>query len=181
MEIHRPVPGIPQYLTTATIPPIEKWAGQIASWIPIYLENYGNASRVHLTSGFTMYLGRSAQQIYRDLARFYCIDLQGLRIAFLEEMGKSQYLPLILPNKRVFCAMKCRKEPQNKNDGVMGYICSTYVQASNSQPHKQTDIVLKCGSTIRLHMTQAQIRRRFQEGKKFSILLSHRHSNEEGC
>ncbi len=151
----------------------------IIGWQPTYLPNQVNGTLILYDGLPCEYVLRTAQQIFHAFFRDHCLEVCRMRSEFADAVGKTQYLPLLLPaNHKVFSPLKCRTKPQNRNDGVTGYFNPQYVEHVRACRNDTTDIYLQGGHKVNVHMTSTLVRERFAESMRFQDLYAYRHG---GC
>jgi hypothetical protein len=157
-------------------PSIHTFAIKIMCWEPVYLENRVNGSHVVFADKPEVYIEKSAQQLYAAIARDHCVELNYMRGQYADAVGKRQNLPLLLTDVwELFSPVKSRVNPDNRNDGVTGYVNPKYIDRVYPGQNETAYIVLTNGYKMHVFMSSARVRERIKESLRFRDLYAFRH------
>lgn len=139
---------------------------RVIGFLPIYINDYGNCTKVILEEREVIYKN-SARSFLNRMCRYYFLDLDEIKKHYGNILGIKNLVPIPFDDK-VFIPIKYRK-PQFKNDGAMGYMDLDWIDNIRLD-RKGTKIVLKDErvyysiasiETVRKHYKNGYIVKRF--------------------
>jgi hypothetical protein len=154
-------------------PFLHRFANHILCWEPVYLENRVNGCHVVFQDKPELFLNKSAKHVTCEFAKDRGVEMKQMRRKYEYAVGKTQNLPILLMDVgAVFSPVRCRKNPDNRNDGVTGYVNLRHINQVLSGPKDTAYIELSNGYKMRVYMSSALVRERIRESHGFHDLYA---------
>jgi hypothetical protein len=128
-QYHDPAPNVQLYLHRHQFPKSAEWVPFVEGWEPVYLRDFGDATRVLMEDGSQMYLGIGGNSLYRLVAGYHGIDVDKMRLHFNDATGRSQSMPLAIPSREIVLFPYKARRPKAKNDAAFGYVSDSHIKS----------------------------------------------------
>lgn len=123
---------------------------EIWGFIPEYLRNIGETTRVIVYKGDDHLIPITLKSFKRNMCKYYSIDYESSRKKFGKLIGTVNCVPLPINTDKVFLQLKVRK-PKFKGDAAMGYIDLYSIKDFKTDKNtKETEIILKDGRSVKV-------------------------------
>jgi hypothetical protein len=132
-----------------------EWVPDLESWIPQYVETYGDLCRVTLEDKERRFFAlMNTPQMLRLVCKHHKIDPKEVRKRYIQHTQMSQSIPIpILSRRLVFVAVKVR-QPKCRHDSAFGYIASSLIEDVASLGTRHCEVKMKSGATYTLLMSK---------------------------
>lgn len=98
---------------------------KVVGFIPIYIDGYGNGTRVILEEGERLYY-KSAKSFLNKMCKYYFLDINEAKRYYGNILGIKNLIPIPF-DKKIFIPIKFRV-PIYKHDGAMGYLYLDFIE-----------------------------------------------------
>lgn len=124
---------------------------EIMAIIPIYIDMYGNCTRIITLKSQNNYIYKSIKTVLKNIARFYTLDLMASREYYGKIIGISNIVPIPFDSENIFIPLKVRK-PIFKNDGSFGYFNLKFINDIKEEKNV-VYIILEGNIKVRINQT----------------------------
>lgn len=136
---------------------------EIMAIIPIYIDMYGNCTRVITLKSQDNYIYKSIKTVLKNLARFYTLDLIASREYYGKIIGISNTVPIPFDRENIFVPLKVRK-PIFKNDGSFGYFNLKFINDIKEEK-KTVYIILEGNIKVKINQTLKTVDKHIRHGE----------------
>lgn len=123
----------------------------IMAIMPIYIDMYGNCTKVITLKTQENYLFKSVKTVLKNMAKFYALDLMASREYYGKIIGISNTVPIPFDSENIFVPLKVRK-PIFKNDGSFGYFNLKFIYDIKEEK-SGVYIILEGNIKVRINQT----------------------------
>lgn len=107
--------------------------------VPVYNEEGGNVTQVHLDDGRVLTDSRKICTVVKNLARVFTVDVETARVKYSKLVDRKISVPVPLHQDLVLVPVKMRK-PIAREDGAWGYVVLSKIVCYNKHPEKDNTI-----------------------------------------
>ncbi|MEW6621813.1 MAG: hypothetical protein AB1420_01555 [Bacillota bacterium] len=117
--------------------------------LPVYDENGGNITELHLEDGSVKTDQRRMASVLKALAKLFAVDIEAARKNYSRLVGRKNSMPIPLHRDLVLVPVKARK-PLGREDGAWGYLVMAKVLAYEKHPEIEnaTRVVFESGQSL---------------------------------
>ncbi|KPU26440.1 hypothetical protein TR13x_10200 [Caloranaerobacter sp. TR13] len=155
---------------------------EIMAIIPIYIDMYGNCTKVITLKTQEDYIFKSIKTVLKNIAKFYTLDLMASREYYGKMIGISNIVPIPFDSENIFIPLKVRK-PIFKNDGSFGYFNLKFINDIKEEKN-EVYIILKGNVKVRInqtlktaykHVRHGEIVKRVYDKKTYGLIKESSH------
>ncbi len=137
----------------------------IRAFIPEYLKNVGEITRVIVTRGEDRLIYVTLRTFKANLCKHYSIDYASSRRKFGKIVGSVNCIPLPINMNKIYLQLKVRT-PVFKGDCTMGYVDLNSIESCKAaEDLKGTEITLKDGRSIKVLYSVSTINKHIKNAR----------------
>ncbi|WP_069650375.1 hypothetical protein [Caloranaerobacter ferrireducens] len=155
---------------------------EIMAIIPIYIDMYGNCTKVITLKTQENYIFKSIKTVLKNIAKFYTLDLMASREFYGKIIGISNIVPIPFDSENIFIPLKVRK-PIFKNDGSFGYFNLKFINDIKEEKNGvyiilEGNIKVRINQTLKTaykHVRHGEIVKRVYDRKTYGLIKENSH------
>ncbi|QIB27517.1 hypothetical protein [Caloranaerobacter azorensis] len=145
----------------------------IMAIMPIYIDMYGNCTKVITLKTQENYLFKSVKTVLKNMAKFYALDLMASREYYGKIIGISNTVPIPFDSENIFVPLKVRK-PIFKNDGSFGYFNLKFIYDIKEEK-SGVYIILEGNIKVRINQTLKTAYKHIRHGEIVKRVYDKKH------